>query len=326
VNGLLDVPTELERDACASIVEEIERRTRVRAVVLCGSRATGRALNDSDYDVLVVVPTAGVPFVLPKLRAAGVALTARLGVPVSVNPLPSFRLRRPGRTLLVWKALTEGKVLAGAVRPPAPRVPALGPTAARSYALSGLRYLVEHLDPGDLRGGRLSETVAHDVTKALLHGLQLRLLGEGRYASSFAAATAMLPPAETAGLEDALAHTDRLETWIDARRRLLPWLGNLSLPPRSRIGDLQYLALSALAGRRPHPSVLLARSSLRVRLSKSVQMLALSIRITGEVDARCVEAAAGWLPRFLRPPEVTFTTVRDAVEREWPLADPLLGL
>ncbi|MGZ4149473.1 MAG: nucleotidyltransferase family protein [Actinomycetota bacterium] len=326
MNAVDVAPMGVDPGASASIVEEIGRRTKVRAIVLCGSRATGRALRDSDYDVLVVVPAVAIPAVLPKLRAAGAALTDTLGVSVSINPLPSFRLRHPGRTLLVWKALTEGVVLAGEVRPQLPRVPALEVAAARSYALSGLRYLLEHLEPGDLRDGRVPDAVAHDVRKALLHGVQLRLLGDGRYASSLPAALAMLDPSEAADLEEALAHPDRLETWIEARRRLSPWLVGRGLGRRSRIGDLQYLALSALAGRQPHPSVLLDRSSLRVRLSTAVQTLALSVQATDEIDPRCVEAAAGWLPRFLRPTDVTFTTVRDVVEREWPLADPLVGL
>lgn len=312
-------------DGSALIVEAIQRHTKVRAVVLCGSRATGRARADSDYDILAIVPLLTVPFRLRRLRLAARDLEAALGTHVSINPLPSFRLHHPGRTLLVWKALTEGTVLVGEPPPPA-GIPTLEPAAARSYALSGIRYLIEHLGPGDVNAGPLPDRVTWDVQKALLHAAQLRLLQHGHYASTIACAITRLDRAGSAEFERLSSTPDRLETWRRTAQLLTPWLGANDAPSRSRPADLQYLALSLVNGGRLHPTVLLGASSIRVRLANAAEMLAKSVDASGHIDAIYVDAAAASLPTFLRPAEPSFKAVRAAIEREWPLADPLVGI
>jgi hypothetical protein len=274
--------------------------------------------------VLVVLPLRSIPTALRRLREASEELQGALGAPVSINPLPPFRLRRPGRTLVVWKALREGVVLSGELQR-ARIVPPLEPVAARSYARSGIRYLVEHVDPDDLDDGVLPDAVARDVRKALLHAMQLRLLSRGDYASSIPDAIARLEAPVAAEMESLVARADRLETWRRALALLAPWVRGGVPWRRELLADLQYLALSALAGRRPHPIVLLSRSSMRARLAGCVELLAASIRGTGELDDACVLAAARRLPAALRPSAIDFAAVRDVVEREWPLADPLVG-
>src|SRR6266498_4744449 len=69
-------------------------------VILIGSRATGEADDASDYDLLVVMPVRRIPFLLRRMNLTAKRLEADLGARVSINPLPSFRLRRPGRSLL----------------------------------------------------------------------------------------------------------------------------------------------------------------------------------------------------------------------------------
>jgi len=314
-----------DADPSTAIVTAIARRTNTRAVILCGSRATGGAQPDSDYDVLAVMPLLAVPLRLAHLHAAARELESELGVPVSINPLPSFRLRRPGRTLLVWKALTEGVVLAGDAFTGGTEVPLLTAQAARSYALSGLRYLLAHVDPDAPPSGWGSARVAADVRKALLHAAQLRLLAAGRYAPTIGDAALQLNAAEAIELER-LAGAEDLSTWRRVAELLQPWVGRHEEQPRSRLPDLQYLALSAISGRQPHPAVLVADRSVRVRLATAVELLVRSVGADGGVDRGHVEAANAILPRHLRSSDPSFTSVRDAVEREWSLADPLVGL
>jgi predicted nucleotidyltransferase len=196
-----DARMHIADDARTAIVTALARRVRARAVIFCGSRATGAARVDSDYDVLVVLPLYAIPSRLGALDAAAHELEAVLGAPVSINPVPSFRLRRPGRTLLVWKARTEGVVLAGDV-PAGPRtIPPLTAQAARSYALSGLRYLIANVQLADGVADRGTPRVAADVRKALLHAAQLRLLAGGRYARSIEAAGSELDPDDALELE-----------------------------------------------------------------------------------------------------------------------------
>ncbi|MEP7225201.1 MAG: nucleotidyltransferase domain-containing protein, partial [Actinomycetota bacterium] len=252
-------------DVSARIVRTLKEYTKVNEVVLCGSRATGQARADSDYDVLVVVPLLQIPFRLSRLNAAASDLESALGVRVSINPLPSFRLRRPGRTLLVWKALAEGTILAGTL-PPVPPIRGLEPVAARSYAMSGIRYLVEHLPPDLPVGEPLPERVRSDVGKALLHAAQLRLLDRGEYASTIESAITKLGASDAAEFARLMLTVDRLGTWRRAFQLLTMWLGRRDVQPRSRLADAQYLALSILNGHRLHPSVLFAPASVRVRL------------------------------------------------------------
>lgn len=315
-----------DADLSTAIVTAIARRTNTRAVILCGSRATGGAQPDSDYDVLAVMPLLAVPLRLAHLDAAARELESELGVPVSINPLPSFRLRRPGRTLLVWKALTEGVVLAGDAFTGGTEVPLLTAQAARSYALSGLRYLLAHVDPDMPPSGWGSARVAADVRKAVLHAAQLQLLTRGRYASTIADAARQLDATEALELERLAARADDLSTWRRVAELLQPWVGRHEEQPRSRLPDLQYLALSAISRRRPHPAVLIADRSVRVRLATAVELLVRSVGADGGVDGGHVEAANAILPRHLRSSDPSFTSVRDAVEREWALADPLVGL
>jgi predicted nucleotidyltransferase len=315
-----------DRDAATAIVEAIAGRTNTRAVILCGSRATGGARPDSDYDVLAVMPLLTIPLRLGRLDAAARELGSTLGAAVSINPLPSFRLRRPGRTLLVWKALAEGVVLSGHVSHGRTEIPSLRAQAARSYALSGLRYLLAHVDPDARRSGWGRGAVAADVRKALLHAAQLQLLARGRYASTLADAARQLDAAEALELEQLVAHADTVDTWRRAGERLRTWVGAHDEQPRSRLADLQYLALSVIARRRPHPVVLVARRPLRARLAEAVELLTLSVRADGSLDPGCIAAAEASLPRHVRPLDAGFTSIRDAVESEWPLADPLVGL
>src|SRR5207244_3366342 len=139
-------------DAERVIVNTVEQSLGPRPLILCGSRATGEAYERSDYDLLVVVPAPKIPFLLARMSRTADRLERELGLPVSINPLPPLRLRRPGRSLLPWKIRVEGRILSA---PPGFSLDgAASPHASEamrsSYAASGIRYLVEDLRPEQL--------------------------------------------------------------------------------------------------------------------------------------------------------------------------------
>jgi Nucleotidyltransferase domain len=304
------------------VAEEIRRAVGPAPVILCGSRATGTAHAASDYDVVVVVPAHRIPRALGPLRQACTRLERRLGVDAAVNPLPPFRLRRPGPNLLVWKLRSEGRVLsapAGFELAPAPPPPLSRP-AASSYSLSGLRFLTSVLE------GSAAER-QRGVRKALLHAAQLRLLEDGRYAATFEQALPMLPAHQRAQLAALAADPGSLESWVAARDLLLasahePRVGRIA----TRVANAQYCALSALRGRGARLQALARGEPVGATLGRAATLLARAVRRDGSLDRRLVEAANDALPPFLRPAPLSWRALRDAVEAEWPQANPLLGL
>jgi predicted nucleotidyltransferase len=311
------------------IVNTIEEALGRRPLILCGSRATGEAYDRSDYDVLVVVPTPRIPFLLRRMNRAAERLERELGLPVSINPLPPLRLRRPGRSLLPWKIRLEGKVLAS---PPGFRLgavtsPRMSEAMRSSYAMAGIRYLIQDLSPEQLGHAVLPIQLERAVRKALRHAVQLRLLRTGRYASSLGDALSLIGPDAASELGQLAETCDRPEAWFATRDLLLEDTGE---PPISAIAmffhNLQYAVLSAMRGRGLRTKALIESRPIGHSLERAVVLLARSIGPGGSVDKSRVSAAVAALPAFLRPREADWTALRDAVEREWPEANPLLGL
>ena len=99
----------------ADIVDQIRARILathpgVARIVLFGSRATGRATADSDYDLLVVLPGTE----RPAQRAARLRLALR-GLPASfdlvvVTPV-EFERSRSWKSSVVAAAMETGRVL-----------------------------------------------------------------------------------------------------------------------------------------------------------------------------------------------------------------------
>lgn len=314
----------------ACIAEAVERAVRPDAVILCGSRATGEADPSSDYDVFVLLPSLRVPTAMRRLSRAGEDLGRALGVPVSLNPLPRYRLRSPGNSFLVWKAFNEGRVLSGGPRRAARNdgMPADPARARSSYALSGIRYLLHDLEPRDLAADRLSADLSRGVRKGLLHAAQLHLLASGRYAPGLEGCLPLLEDPLRARMAGAAAATHRPETWFEARCLLLPSAEEI-LPSSIRgiVENTQYFVLSRMRGAGRPFRAIFRRRPMSARLSRATVALALAIREDGDVDRVQVRAAIGSLPEFLRPAEgSTWVQVRDLIEREWPQAQPLVGL
>lgn len=81
------------------------------------------------------------------------------------------------------------------------------------------------------------------------------------------------------------------------------------------VRNLQYALLSTLRGR-PRLRAALSRGRVDARLAEAARLL-----LEGDIAA-----AAGRLPRALRPRSVTAASVTETIVREWPHAHPLLGL
>src|SRR5207237_1242946 len=111
---------------------------------------------------------------LGAMRRASEDLSAQLGAPVRINPLPAFRLRRPGRSFIVWKAFTEGRILSAPEMPHTLEVPLPSDVrAARySYAISGFCALLPDAKP-PLR--RLHRKLLEDGQFLALSALARRL-------------------------------------------------------------------------------------------------------------------------------------------------------
>ena len=186
----------------AQIVSEVTRRVGSVPVLLAGSRALGTAHADSDYDVVAVLPLLRIPRAASRLAEASRQLSAALGRQVSVNPVPRFRMRRPGGSLFVRKLQAEAIVLAAPPGWSLHREPLTGVTkfAASSALLSAARSLLETFDTSAMRGGTVPAQADDALRKAALHVAQVRLLRSGQYASDLEAALSRLtttPPSET---------------------------------------------------------------------------------------------------------------------------------
>ena len=311
------------------IVDAVEHDLHAEGVILCGSRAIGDARPDSDYDVFVVLPSWRVPWSLGAMRRASEDLSAQLGAPVRINPLPAFRLRRPGRSFIVWKAFTEGRILSAPEMPHTLEVPLPSDlrAARSSYAISGLRALLHDLSPGDLASDPLPELVAHGVEKALLHAAQLELLRDGRYAPTIERCLPLLDRMRGIRFARLSERTHRAATWFEARELLLPD----AKPPlrrlhRKLLEDGQFLALSALARRLPRPQVLFARRSVQVRSAEAVIELSKALGPGGTIAPKRLAEARRWSSPFVPGRPASWTELRDAIESVWPQANPLVGV
>jgi predicted nucleotidyltransferase len=311
------------------IVDALENDLHAAGVILCGSRAIGGARPDSDYDVFVVLPSWRVPWSLGAMRRASEELSTQLGAPVRINPLPAFRLRRPGRSFIVWKAFTEGRILSAPGMPHAVDValPSNLDAARSSYAISGLRALLHDLEPSALERDPLPELVAHGVEKALLHAAQLELLRDGRYAPTMERCLPLLDRMHGIRFARLSERTHHAATWFEARELLLP---DARPKParfhRKLLEDGQFLALSVLARRWPRGRVLFGRRSVQLRSANAVIELARALEPGGAIAPEHLGEAGRWSSPLLRGRPASWNELRAAIDSVWPQANPLVGV
>ncbi len=113
--GVKDEPRlEVEDDRLQAIVDTIVEVVHPQEVILFGSRATGAARPDSDYDFLVVVPDVQNERDLSS-RIYRALMTRRLGVAVDVVVVSEHVLARNRHNpfLIYHQALQEGRVVHG---------------------------------------------------------------------------------------------------------------------------------------------------------------------------------------------------------------------
>ena len=330
------------------IVAEVSRRVGSVPVLLAGSRALGTAHAGSDYDVSVVLPLHRIPRATPSLAEAARRLSADLGRDVSVNPVPSFRIRRPGGSLFVGKLRAEAVTLAAPPGWSLCRQPLTGVTtfAATSALLSAAQILLSTFDPAVMTGGPVPHQARNALRKAALHVAQVRLLRSGCYASDLTVALSELrstsPSADDAapatGLADAitagLAAADAVAGFSFLRQCVLTQLGEITDTPfrmsadRCLVRNLQYAALAQLRGRNRWRAVFLRAPAEAALAEVQLALLrALDPEGADGVDAVQLRLAATALPRFLAAGKPrTWEDLRDLALAEWRDAHPLVGV
>lgn len=307
----------------SALVGEVRATVGERPVLVLGSRALGTATPRSDLDAYVVVPSWRVPWEMQRLHSAGRVLEQTLGVPVSLNPLPAALLRRTGGAMLPFKLRREAIVAWGpgdwslglAGPPPADTA------ARRSYAMSGLLFLLQAGGPVLAGDVELGSAAARLTAKAVLHAVQLDLAVGGRWAPTLPAAAA----AAGGGWPALAAATGSPATWLAAREQLMRaacahWERRFEAIARS----VQWAMLRGLRGRPTLPP--LRRPSPTDALTRAACDLTGAIA-PGHLDLDRVASARAALPRAVRrgAPRDWDGLCR-LVEDEWANASPLGGL
>ena len=296
-----------------------------RPVLLLGSRALGTAREESDLDAYVVLPGWRVPFALAPLRALRARLESELGIAVSLNPLPARRLRPRAGTMLPFKLRREAVVVA------APAGWELGQAGApprdtaafRSYAMTGILFLLTAAEPVVGGSERLDPAASHLVGKALLHAAQLELARRRTWATTLPEAVRSLGgpwPLLMVAL-------DSPSSWIAARDALLPdAAAHAETRRETALRSLQWAALRTLGGiptlppaRWPSPAAALTRAACELAAALT----------PGHVDLAGVARARSALPPRVQRgvgKREGWRGVAKAIELEWPNASPLAGM
>jgi O-antigen/teichoic acid export membrane protein len=336
------------RDWREQIVKEIVQRVGSVPVLLAGSRAVGTDHSGSDYDIVVVLPFVRIPLAISRLSAAAGCLTTELGAHVSINPVPSFRMRRPGTSLFVRKLQCEGAVLQAPPGWTLHRRPLTTVTkfAATSVLLSATLNLLETFDTSAMSGGPVPHQAGRTLRKAALHVAQVSLLRSGCYASDLETALARLrrTPASVsrdvagaelaAALTSALASADVIEGFVRLRQCILGQMAEISEAPlrlpiaKSLIRNAQYAALAVVRGRNRWRFAL-RRTSVEASLASTLLALlrALDPHSPDGLDAGHFRLAIEALPaRLAALDTLSWEVVRDIAMGEWPDAHPLMGV
>ncbi len=296
-------------------------------VFLAGSRATGAWDGSSDYDLVVILPFARIPRAVSRLAAARDELERELGAPVSLNPLPTFQLRRGATNLYVWKLHTEGTVLFAPEGFPFER-PApfqLTATSAYSYLMTAAFVLLDAAGAPALAESWPEDVVTRGVRKALLHIVQLRLLRHGSYATTL---TEALARSQDPGIAGLLSESTNPRSWFTIRGLLVSEMA--AVRPAARVSraivrNAQYASLSRLRGNNRMAAVV-RTTPFEYELGHTTVRLLQAVGDDGTVTAASLEEVAALLPRWLHAPRDDWRALRDLLRGEWASAHALAGL
>lgn len=278
-------------------------------VLLLGSRAVGTAVSGSDCDLAVVASLWRVAPLVRKLSPLSCRLELLLGVKVSLNPIPAFRLAHARSSLYILKVRSEAVVLTSrrdfSLDPPGPIVPSA--FAAASYLLCAILAVVEAIDGATLGSETTTPVLAHAIRKAVLHVAQLRLLDRGEYASTLPDALRLLGDEQLAALAESADQSVALER---ARELLLreAHLRPLTVPRwKAPVRNAQYALIASLRGRSRWRAMLCVDAA-EMSLAQSLIWL-----LETTTSTRAVSTAA-------------WQDLRDIVATEWRDAHPLAGV
>lgn len=166
-----------------TIKEEINKLKGVKSIILFGSRSRNDECYLSDYDIFVVLPFVLVPFYYQKLKNIEDNIVKRLGIDISITPLPIFRIKRSKGNLLFFKMKNEGVTLSGNDYLKIMRVGNIRNIDTDeffSYYFSSVRSLIKNFRyyeslPND------NILIAYDIAKSILYCSEIRQYLNGIY-------------------------------------------------------------------------------------------------------------------------------------------------
>jgi len=171
----------LSRDEHEIICDQLDIKG-VKSIVLIGSRATGDARKNSDYDIYVVVSALSVPLIYNNIKQKEKTLEDMLGSKVSIAPLTLNRIKR-GNDLLLFKTKKEGITICGKDYLPfikIDRVEDIPSDELFSYLFSSVYFLAEHLDPENIQKMEDKKFI-YNVAKSIMYCVETQLLMQGIY-------------------------------------------------------------------------------------------------------------------------------------------------
>ena len=342
--GHLDAGPGLASGWRARVLDEVSRAVGPVPVLLSGSRALGTARATSDCDLSVVVAMWRIPRAVPRLARASARLSADLGVKVSVNPVPRFRLARPAGSLFVDKLVAESVVVAA---PPGWALARRSPSAVTAFAassalLSAVQELLRSFHTGTMNTDA-NDDERRALEKVALHVAQVRLLRRGSYVSRLDDALEALAVLGGDGPDSAGALAERLagavtstrviDGFVDVRDCVLAELDSIGAAPlavsrgKALVRNAQYASIAQLRGRRRWRFAARTRS-VEADLARAQVLLlrALSPRTPGGVDVELLGRALAALPGGLGRGLVSWESARDVAVLEWADAHPLVGV
>jgi len=167
----------VNKDSNLSIIaEEIQNRVPAKAIILTGSRATGQCVSESsDYDIVVVMHIVEIPIYLHKLKRLEEELERATGKPVTIRPIPTFKLLRSTGNLYLFKVKSEGLTIYGK-----DFLPDLEPGDIKdiifdkyfSYIFSAMKLLINNFHPELLRDTltpKIANKILNDASKSIIY-------------------------------------------------------------------------------------------------------------------------------------------------------------
>ena len=323
-----------------SIVKEIVGNVPVEAIILVGSRAKGISSKQSDYDVVVVMKTPLVPIYILSLKKINEDLTAKHGVKIEVNPLPTFRARRAKGNLFLLKLKREGELIYGKdyiklINPGDPKDMVID--WYFSYLASSMKKLIAPYDPITIRGK--PSNILNKVERSLF-GLAQLVNGEigntiRRHAniilkvsfqntakSWFDARDSLLDLFQTFIFSFSGNHYDNINKYVEKFLKMNKG--------KNILKNLEYAALLLLIRGEPPPiKAVFSRTLVQDRLRASLTLLLASVK-EGGVDEGLTHKAYCILKDYFKvktstDPITLWRNVKEVIFSYWSLGHTVMG-